>query len=488
MAYEFARTGELVNLQRELELHPELIDREDDQGNTLLFYACSYGHLPIVDYILSLEYITRDIQDVFHKSIVNGHLPIVKKLLLHGASLNAVDGMNRTPLHKAVLHHHVDIVSEFLRRGASVNTYAYDNACPLLDAILNHNAEMVVLLLKYGAHVHFRKLSYPNALIVSMFYGNIEMIRMVLQTGKFENAKFTSIVKDAILYNPPNLYEVVELLLEVGFNPNSTSDGLDTALVLACKRCNAPLCELLLNYGANPNQGGYLNDPPILSAILYENEPILRSLIQHKVNVNTTTNHKEPVLNVACAKGYLGTVEQLVSAGATISLMTLISALRSKKLNVIECILQHIRRDILLDNESAIQTYLLTCHEGIVVAMMDVILDILHCTSIHNVWYALKPIPTTYHLIYFPTWYAMLPPPVKVEWNLFAVEACRTEVACYLALYEEQDTMVRFRRGEIVNFSNSSIRKLMRPYGARPIRNRVVRYLLHPYAMRLLFR
>jgi len=483
MAYEFARTGELVNFQREIDLHPECIYRPDEHGNTVLFYACSYGHLPIVEHILSLEHITRDIQDLFYTSIVQGHLDIVKKLLYHGASLTVADVTNRTPLHNAVEHQHLELVEEFLRRGAQVNTCAYDKTTPLLTAILQHNVNMVVLLLKHKADVHFRHLIYHNALISSMFIGNIEMMNAVLRTGKFENVKLTCIVKDTILYDPSNLYDVVKTLLEFGCSPNA-SDGLDTALILACKLNDIPLCELLLAHGANPNQGGYLHSLPIISAVLCPNAMLVHALIARGVNVNSTTAHKESVVNLACAKGSMDIVEPLVSAGAKLTLMTFISALRGKNIHVIQLILQHLPLEVILDNEFTIRTYLLTCSEGIVVMIMDIILDILHCTSIHHVWYALN----SCHLIEFPTWHALLPPSVKVEWKQFAQEAIQTEMACYLALYEEQDTMVRFRRGEIVDFSESSLRKLMRPYGARPMRNRVVHYLIHPYDTRLLFR
>jgi hypothetical protein len=202
-------------------------------------------------------------------------------------------------------------------------------------------------------------------------------------------------------------------------------------------------------------------------------------LIQHGANVNSTNIHKVPVLHLSCNHGHLPMVKMLIANGATITTYTLIDALRGKDVHTIYYILQQGVNEQEFTSMK-VDVWLASCGSPALMEFMTPILLMFPLSTLED---ALHYVGNGLDLY---TWEQLLSPSLKLEWPLFIQEANQTARACYMTLYESPDTMFRFRLGEEVEFSNAPIRGIMRPYGARPIRNRVVHYLVHPYALRRL--
>lgn len=460
---------------------PSLLDGDKQ---TKLLYACMYGDVHLVDSILSMEFSTSELHDALNTAIANGHLEIVKRLIRRGANITYMDESRRIPLIKAVEHNHIDIVKELIRLGSPINTRTHKNKTPLLTAIVNRNVDIVRLLLQHHANIYFQVTPYKDALWASLMTGNPIMVTEVLSTGKFDSMKSTGIIKEVLSFKPNYLYELIRILLEHGFDPNVADYQLDTALILSCKRHDASISKLLLQYGADPNKIGYANDSPLLWCVLNEDVELVTILLDRGANINTANSHGLCILDLACIHKIYPILDLLIERGAKVTIRALLTAMERSLMYSIRLILDSgMTLDMIESNRSLVEGKLKDCTHDI----YDLIHDLLHMASSNTLDDILRNGYEIIHTVTPITWYSLLPSYIQMEWDNYVAEAKQTMVACYLAMYEEQDTMDRFRKGYMVHFSESTLRQLMRPYGARPMRNRVVQYLVHPYRA-ILFR
>jgi ankyrin repeat protein len=79
----------------------------------------------------------------------HGRLDFVQLLLDHGAAIDALTNIGRTPLYKASAKGHIDVVRLLLENGADPNISNHNGFTPS-DVASRH--EIVQLLSDYGAN------------------------------------------------------------------------------------------------------------------------------------------------------------------------------------------------------------------------------------------------------------------------------------------------------------------------------------------------
>ncbi len=80
-----------------------------------------------------------------------GHLDVVKTLLLHNARVNAVNAAGDTALHFAALHNQPEVAEHLLENGAAVDARNKKGVTPLMVASWSGFDKLVQLLLSAGA-------------------------------------------------------------------------------------------------------------------------------------------------------------------------------------------------------------------------------------------------------------------------------------------------------------------------------------------------
>ncbi len=100
-----------------------------------------------------------------HWSIVYGQYDAAEMLLSHGADIEGMDWVQRTPLHIAIEGHNEIAVQWLLDHGADVNagwaeTQAMIPRSPLQIAILRINCEITEILLNAGANTELSILGW----------------------------------------------------------------------------------------------------------------------------------------------------------------------------------------------------------------------------------------------------------------------------------------------------------------------------------------
>ena len=101
------------------------VNKQDNNGKTLLHWAASHDHLKLVKFLLDSGADINKQDDngetPLHWAACQGHLKLVKFLLDRGADLNLQTKYGYTPLHWSAVNNHLEIVQLLLDRGADID-------------------------------------------------------------------------------------------------------------------------------------------------------------------------------------------------------------------------------------------------------------------------------------------------------------------------------------------------------------------------------
>ena len=103
--------------------------------NTPLHVAASFGHLPIVEYLIRIQNVDKDIRGYhewtpLHCACCNNHLLIAEYLISIGAKINAMNNIGWTSLHYASVNGYTEVVKYLLTNGADKNIKNIQGATP----------------------------------------------------------------------------------------------------------------------------------------------------------------------------------------------------------------------------------------------------------------------------------------------------------------------------------------------------------------------
>ena len=89
-----------------------------------ILIAIKNGHLPIVQYLIEKQNVSRDTFGEYHETLlhcacINGHLPIVEYHISKYANIEAKDEWRKTPLHYAYINGYLPIVEYLISKYAN---------------------------------------------------------------------------------------------------------------------------------------------------------------------------------------------------------------------------------------------------------------------------------------------------------------------------------------------------------------------------------
>src|SRR3990167_377958 len=282
-------------------------------GTTLLHIAAYYGHIDVVNILLSFKvnaFLPYNVHDVLSDTgetplciaVQEDYVEIVNVLLANGAKINAgycySDGATATPLYIAAQEGHVEVVNAVLANGAKINAgyCSSDGATetPLFIAAREGHVEVVNALLAKGAKInagyHLEDGIIATPLFIAAQEGHVETVKALLAKGANINAGCRS--SDGSTATP--LYiaaqeghvETVKALLAKGANINAgyhLEDGTVTPLFIAAKRGHAKIVNALLIEGANINTRSINGETPLDIAVEMHHIEIIKALNKQKL-------------------------------------------------------------------------------------------------------------------------------------------------------------------------------------------------------------
>lgn len=116
---------------------------------------------------------------------------------------------------------------------------------------------------------------------------------------------------------------MVELLVRSGASVNAANVHGITPLSLACTNGSANVAKLLLAAGADPNTATPEGETALMNAARTGNEELIALLLERNANVNAAEKWRgQTALMWAAAEGHVAALEQLLKAGADLSVRT----------------------------------------------------------------------------------------------------------------------------------------------------------------------
>lgn len=240
---------------------------------------------------------------VLHQAVGKGNLKIVEILVEAGANIDHLDFNKETPLFKASSIGNIEIAQYLINKKANINHLNHEHFSPLLVAIYNNDLEMISLLLDNNADVNPTP-DFPGTTFVialsTVNPENQEASFPILDQLKKANAEVNGLANTGwmplVFAIANDLKTIAEYLLEeCDADPNLL---LNNALPMyeAAKLTNTNYMNLLLKYNGNPNAGeGFAR--PIFVAAQRGSVDMITTLLEAGAEVNTIApNGQTPIM------------------------------------------------------------------------------------------------------------------------------------------------------------------------------------------------
>jgi uncharacterized protein len=219
-----------------------------------------------------------------------GCLPLARRLLEAGASLEARDRLGAMPLARAARAGHAALVELFLTRGAPIDARNLAGGTALYAATENERQATVALLLAKGADPNLPGRSGVAPLSAAAFKGNDR---------------------------------IVEQLIARGADPDITDATGKAPITYAAARGFAQIVQRLLDAGVDPGRG-YGNDLTALMWAAGHDDgvgaraaiEVSRLLLDAGAPIDAIDNRGSSALMIAAERGDAAVVEFLLNRGA----------------------------------------------------------------------------------------------------------------------------------------------------------------------------
>jgi ankyrin repeat protein len=219
-----------------------------------------------------------------------GNIKIVEALLEKGATIDARNREQQTPLHYACFFGHLNVAMTLIDNGADIHAIDDDGNTPLHLAINHNRAHVAIALIERGAQINIKNSSLITPL---------------------------HLASDTIEESPP-FVNLFDKLLERGAQVNELDDNGNTPLHMACSKGNEQIVESLIKNGAVVNNQNNREQTPLYIAVLYGYEKIIPVLIKNGANIDMADSSQDTPLHVASGQGDTDIVNILIDNGAAI--------------------------------------------------------------------------------------------------------------------------------------------------------------------------
>ena len=286
-----------------LKFQPELLNKQDGEGKTLLHIACEYNLSHIAYNLLINQGILIDLRDSngrtpLHSTAISGSPNLTEALLSQKALDSVFDDGNLTALHYAVLYKHVQCVSVFTLQ---------DNMSHLPD-----NEFRTPLM--YAACI-------SEVPILNAILSRPEICTQINAQDKQENTCLLHVVIAT------QSVEAMQVLLNAGADPNVLNAQGYNALHICCQMNYVEAAILLIDSRASvliPDRNELLS--PLHIAVRHSSKDVLTFLALQSECVNLVTQDGLNALHFAAQMGDKVLVEILLDSPLS---STLINAVDS---------------------------------------------------------------------------------------------------------------------------------------------------------------
>ena len=283
-----------------------------NDGQTPLHIATIDGHTGVVDYILNEQTSVRTVdllgaQDIsgataLHEAVRYGRVDIARLLLSHGANVNAMDSIGKTPIlliipsvaqqalyplllqHKAnvnqkdmygdtVLHvatmanAPVNTLSLLVSNGAVVNERNKEGVTPLALAIETEHPEQVRFYAQNGADIYAEDMEGNTPITKALDSESRAMLEMLISKTNASSIDSSGNTALHIALKRDAPIDYIRYLVEIGSDVNARNKNGDSALFIAVQKNRRDAGDLLLEKNADIFATNTQNNSPLRLAL-----------------------------------------------------------------------------------------------------------------------------------------------------------------------------------------------------------------------------
>ncbi|KAF7268915.1 uncharacterized protein LOC143190088 [Rhynchophorus ferrugineus] len=201
------------------------VNISDNLGNTALHTAVLKKLPDIADYLLTLEEIIIDKQNFQGSTPLwyaakAGHTYLTKRLIERGADVNLATLELVTPLHTSVRH--PEVVKLLIENGANINALDYTEETPLHDAISGGFFETTCMLLYYNADANIPAENGLTPFMRAIIKDDLLIQELLLEYVTDFNGvtdEGMTVLKLALTHNCPYVEEIIRRGIDVHHQP-----------------------------------------------------------------------------------------------------------------------------------------------------------------------------------------------------------------------------------------------------------------------------
>ncbi|KAF8534011.1 hypothetical protein BDD12DRAFT_897231 [Trichophaea hybrida] len=291
--------------------------------NMLLSYACRFGYLLLVQYLLvnggDVSAANKDGRTPLLLASSNGHEAVARLLLDKGADVSAADKYGKTPLLEALSNGHEAVARLLLDKGADVSAADEYGRTPLLEASSNGHEAVARLLLDKGADASAADEYGRTPLLEASSNGHEAVARLLLDKGADVSAA-DEYGRTPLLEASSNGHEAVAwLLLDKGADVSAADKYGRTPLLQPSSNGHEAVARLLLDKGADVSAADKCGRTPLLEASSNGHEAVARLLLDKGADVSAADKYGRTPLLQASSNGHEAVARLLLDKGADVS-------------------------------------------------------------------------------------------------------------------------------------------------------------------------
>ena len=315
---EYCEEGKIEDVKREIEernISPNIVLLDTFP----LLAAIEYGHLNIVEYLLSKgadpNKTEPKLQTALQEAIVQKNLEIIKVLVQNNADVNSYH-LETTPLLLAIEQNSFDIVQFLVENGADINAHDNMNFTGIMYACINKNVQIAEYLLSKNCRVDQKNKSGETVLLIackSEFFNLVKpLVERVCNVNEPDLSKITPLYY-AILGKS---LETVKFLIEQGEKIDEIGFGVIRPIQCAIQMECMDILDYLVQKGSNVNCIPEEPLPPLSYCGMLPDETGIKFaqyLIKHGADIKQ--KDKEPLF-FAILKKKINLIKFMVNEGA----------------------------------------------------------------------------------------------------------------------------------------------------------------------------
>ncbi len=184
---EAIKANDIYAVKEMLDENPTLIHSVTPEGLSMVMLAVYNRHLKLVE-ILSMR---KRHLDIFEAAAVGNRAEVERVINKDKNRLSEYSADGYTALGYACWFGHLEIVRFLVSKGAQVNAPAKNNSkvTPFHSAVAGKHVEVVEILMKHGADVNLKHQNDLTALHAAAANGHAQMVKMLVDNGANKSAK-----------------------------------------------------------------------------------------------------------------------------------------------------------------------------------------------------------------------------------------------------------------------------------------------------------